>query len=242
MTPLREWHARFPGGSRWRLTPFGVEVEGLGHPRTPGKPATMAGFVSRFRDHLFAASEQFGMPVELILATMGAEGGRLMVPVRHEPGYAVHLVPGLPDGATVNYLNRFWRDIPVESFAEADEATPHRVSIGVMHTLISTARDSVGRNVDRRWLLDVGNSILAGSAYIAKQKVITFWDPPVVGAAYNSGGVYQNNGIKNRWRMRMYPIGTGAHVDRWVAWYNDAVEVMRGGAAQMFSVTHSRYY
>ena len=50
--------------------------------------------------------------------------------------------------------------------------------------------------------------------------------------AYNAGGVYQQNGAENRWRMRQYPIGTGAHADRFVAWFNDCFRMYEadGGA------------
>ncbi|MBT8381705.1 MAG: lytic transglycosylase domain-containing protein, partial [Ignavibacteria bacterium] len=71
------------------------------------------------------------------------------------------------------------------------------------------------------------NSIKAGTSYIAEQFPITNFDPPKVACAYNSGGVYQNRGKKNRWKMRQYPIGTAKHCDRFVNWFNDAVFVLK---------------
>ena len=93
-----------------------------------------------------------------------------------------------------------------------------------MQTLISTARAAVGDDaIDRSWLLEPANSIQAGTAYIASQWKVTSFDPPKVACAYNAGGVYYNDGVNNRWKMRQYPIGTGKHADRFVQWFNDCM-------------------
>ena len=57
----------------------------------------------------------------------------------------------------------------------------------------------------------------------------------MVACAYNAGGVYRNDGPSNRWRMRQFPLGTGHHADRFVAWFNDAFRVFEadGGAPPM---------
>jgi hypothetical protein len=47
-----------------------------------------------------------------------------------------------------------------------------------------------------------------------------------VACAYNAGGIYPNDGPDNRWKMRQYPIGSGAHADRFVRWFNDCVYAM----------------
>ncbi|HEU4534292.1 MAG TPA: hypothetical protein VFS00_09250, partial [Polyangiaceae bacterium] len=60
----------------------------------------------------------------------------------------------------------------------------------------------------------------------AKQKSKTSFDPPLVAAAYNAGGLYAQNGPANRWKLRQFPIGTGAHCNRFVKFYNDAVVVL----------------
>jgi hypothetical protein len=81
-------------------------------------------------------------------------------------------------------------------------------------------------SVDRSWLLDPANSIAAGTAYIAQQAKLTRLDPPLVAAAYNAGRLAKNDGAKNRWKLRQFPIGTGEHVDRFVRFFNDAVFVL----------------
>lgn len=238
----KSWHSRF-GGVRWRLVPRGVEVEGRGVRRTRGRPATATFLFGRFWQDLMIAGATLGIPAEAIVATLATEGGRGLKPVRHEPGYACHLVKGAPQGCDNRWLNLHWREFPVSAFREADEKTPHRVSIGIMHTLISTARSmgEPGERIDRAWLLNQSNAILVGTRYMAKQFSKTGFDPPLVAAAYNSGGVYKQLGPNNHWKLRQYPIGTGRHVDRWVAFYNDAVAVM-ASLSKKLPVRHETYW
>ena len=119
------------------------------------------------------------------------------------------------------------------------------MSIGLTQTLISTARSVLGNlpEIDGPWLLVPDNSIRAGTAYIAQQQSKTGYDPPVVACAYNAGGVYRQDGAENRWRMRQYPIGSGAHADRFVAWFNDCFRMYEadGGAPALsfFALLHA---
>jgi hypothetical protein len=112
-------HAVFSGGLRWWLTPEGIEVEG--QPISPPGPmlAVRRAF-DWFGPHFRAAAIETGVPIELLVATACTESlgdtRRAATPAtaaaarREEPGFV------------------------------SDEATPHRVSIGLMQTLISTAR------------------------------------------------------------------------------------------------------
>jgi hypothetical protein len=91
-----------------------------------------------------------------------------------------------------------------------------------MQTLLSTAQEVVpDSRVTRQWLLDADNAIRAGTAYIARQKPVTAFDPPKVACAYNTGSLRWNNAAGNRWKMRQFPRDTGEHADRFVAWFND---------------------
>lgn len=49
-------------------------------------------------------------------------------------------------------------------------------------------------------------------------KTCFFWDKII--------RKHENTGVNNRWKMRHYPIGTGAHCDRFVQWFYDAVAVL----------------
>lgn len=194
---LREFHGVFPGSIRWKLTNSGVIIEDDNFPqRTPGEPAT----VRRVWKDYGAPIEKWGghyqVPVELIVATICTESGGRPEARRNEPGYV------------------------------SDRTTPSRVSVGLMQTLISTAQSVVDEDVDAAWLADPYNSIMAGTSYIASQQYKTIFDPPLVACSYNAGGIYPQNGKKNRWKMLQFPIGSGEHCDRFVKWFNDFYYVM----------------
>jgi hypothetical protein len=214
---LRRPHAVFSGGLRWCLTPEGIEVEGRPLAPTGAMLAARRAF-DWFGPHFRAAAIETGVPIELLVATACTESmgdtRRAATPAaaaaarREEPGFV------------------------------SDEATPHRVSIGLMQTLISTARhvlplpedDPAMARITAATLLDPARSILAGASYIAAQSGVTRLDPPVVACAYNAGGVYEQRGAANHWRMRQYPIGTPNHADRFVIFFNQALRLAADGA------------
>ncbi len=193
---LTDFHGR-PGGIRWKLTPEGVFVEGSGIERTAGAPLTVTRAWETYSEAINESATEYGVHCELILATMCTETTANPAARRNEPGYT------------------------------SDDATPGKVSLGLMQTLISTARSALKNpGIDATWLLVPRNSIRAGTAYIAQQRPSTLLDTPLVACAYNAGGVYDNDGPSNRWKLRQFPIGTGAHCDRFVKWFNDAVAVL----------------
>lgn len=188
----------FKDSIQWALQADGISIEGKAPERTSGEPKTVTRIWRDLRGPLVQWSTTLGVPVELIIATICTEsGGNLNIKARKEPGYI------------------------------SDEETPHRISPGIMQTLISTARAAVGSaEVDRAWLEQPANSIRAGTAYIAGQWKVTHFDPPKVACAYNAGGIYHNDAAQNRWKMRQYPIGTAEHANRFVKWFNDCFEVL----------------
>lgn len=194
---LGEYHGR-PNGVRWKLTPDGVDVEGSGIERTGGAPTTVTRAWEAYSGAITQWTSKYEVYPELVLATMCTETTANATARRNEPGWT------------------------------SDAATPDKVSLGLMQTLISTARSVLNKpDIDTTWLLVPANSIQAGTAYIARQKATTRLDPPLVACAYNAGGVYDNDGPSNRWKLRQFPIGTGEHCDRFVKWFNDAVAVLK---------------
>lgn len=208
MSELTEWHGRF-GGREWRVTPAGVQSRDPGgngtlH-RTGGVPLTMRLYLASWRDQLLSAASSEGVPLPLLLMVVATENGRCLVtdnkpyviPVRREPGYV------------------------------DDVQTPHRISVGPCHLLISTAQGCMGDpSVNRAWLLDVANNLRAAARYIAQQVRVTGFDPVLVAAAYNAGGVYRavpgESRYGNPWHIRSY----GSHLDRAAAWYGDALAAL----------------
>ena len=159
-----------------------------------------------FKEPITHWANHYGVPVEIIITTIATESEGKPRALRKEPGY------------------------------RSDAATPHRVSPGLMQTLISTARMALkDKNITRSWLFNPSNSIKAGTAYIAQQSKRTGMDPPLVLAAYNAGGVYLQTGSGNRWKTRQYPIGTGKHVDRGIDYFNACFAMWGrdGGAPEM---------
>lgn len=193
---LAEFHG-FRNSVRWRLTPRGLQVEGKGIERTPGRPVTVTNVWEDYADHVNSAAKKYGVPCHLIVATICTESRGKADAIRLEPGFV------------------------------SDAATPHQVSPGLMQTLISTARSALDRpGINRRWLLKPRNSIHAGTAYIAQQSASTKLDPPLVACAYNAGSLRHNNSPANRWKLVQFPIGTSEHCDRFVKFFNDAVHVL----------------
>ena len=181
------------GSVAWRLAPDGLRIEDAAPEVTEGRPLTVRRVWDAFGASISRWCDAFDVPVELILATICTETRGNPEALRIEPGYV------------------------------SDDATPHRVSPGIMQTLISTAREALDdQRIDRDWLLDADNSIQAGTAYISLQRRKTDLDPPKVACAYNAGSVIRNDSPNNRWKMRQFPIGTSHHADRFVAWFNDA--------------------
>jgi len=207
---MSAWTSRF-GGQRWRLTPAGVELEGAGLMRTKGQPRSMRWYWASWAPHFLAAAEATGVPIPLLMMTVATENGgcRLedgephVIAVRREPGYV------------------------------DDAKTPHRISVGPCHLLISTGRSAMGDpSIDRAWLLERGNNILAAARYIASQRAATGFDPILVAAAYNAGSLREAKpGSKyfNRWRLVSY----GNHLDRAGAWYGDACAVLAEAEAMV---------
>jgi hypothetical protein len=184
---------RYRDSVEWYLSPQGIVIDGKQPPETTGgEPKTVRSVWQRFGTPVEEWSVKFGVPVELIIATICSESGGSPSDIRKEPGYI------------------------------SDDKTPGKISPGLMQTLISTARSTLADNtIDRKWLLEPGNSIRAGTAYIASQWTTTNFDPPKVACAYNAGSIYYNESAENRWKMRQYPINSANHADRFVKWFND---------------------
>lgn len=193
------------GQRRWRLVRGGVQVEGEPSPRRNANPRAAATAWARHRAALEAAARRTGAPVDLLLATALVESGGRAEAVREEPGFV------------------------------SDAATPHRVSPGLMQTLISTAREALADpTLDRARLLDPATSALAGAAYIQRQatrgRLPTGYDPPLVAIAYNAGSLRPASSDPN-WGLVQTRRGDGWHADAFCAFLGDAHASFAAGDA-----------
>jgi len=195
-----DWHQYDEEGPTWKVDNRGIvekDEEGrLSIPRTVGAPITAMRIMNNFGDAITHWSNELSVPVDIIIGCIATETGGKETARREEPGYT------------------------------SDAETPHRVSVGLMQTLISTAQSMCPEDtVTSEWLEVPYNSIKAGVRYIKEQFRKTNYDPPLVACAYNAGGLYRQNGEKNRWKLRQYPIGTGKHADRFCKYYNDSMSI-----------------
>jgi hypothetical protein len=194
---------QFRDSVSWSLTQAGIAINGLPATGSPGMPSTVQGILQRFGSQISAACAERAVFIELVVATIATESSGRPEVRREEPGFI------------------------------SDEQTPDRVSVGLMQTLISTARSATAdHTIDAATLATPAGSIKAGTAYIAKQFGVSGFDPPKVACAYNAGGIYYNPSANNRWKMRQFPIGTARHADRFVSFFNDCFCLLSAGGGQ----------
>jgi hypothetical protein len=194
---LGQPHRIFPASVSWALTRDGISIDGAPPAGSGGQPVTATHVWQSYGASITRWCAELGVPVELVIALICTESSGKSDAVREEPGYV------------------------------SDAETPARISAGLTQTLISTARMAMGMpSIDRAWLLDPDNAIRAGVTYVASQRGVTKFDPPVVGCAYNAGSVKLNDGAGNRWKMRQFPLGTGHYADRFVGFFNDCFTVL----------------
>lgn len=197
---LKQEHRRYVDGCSWRVTAAGVEVAGAPLVTDNDQYDAVVRRVwqafSQPLSTVLGPGSACRVPVELVIACICAESNGKPTAKRLEPGCD-----------TANPAR-----------------TPHRISIGLMQTLLSTAREALRKpDLPLDDLLVPEISIRAGATYIWRQGRLTGFDPPLVAAAYNAGGLYYNASNTNRWRLRQYPLGTSAHVDRYVHFFNAAM-------------------
>lgn len=203
---LNEWHNKF-GGRFWRITHLGIETKDKGYLRSSGHPSTVIRIWNDFGKHIHYTSKELKCPVDMIVAMIPIEARR-MANGHYDPR-SLRLEPG--------YIS--------------DTKTPHRVSPGLMQTLISTAKGMAKKyklvpedRVDREMLFDPHYSILLGGAYIAHQIERYGPDPVLICSGYNAGSVRKTS--SNPWHLIAYG---DTRIDGYVQWYNDFHAAVRDG-------------
>lgn len=207
---MHEWHSKY-GGREWRITDTGIETRDRGYFRTKGIPTTVMTLWEDFGEDIQYACAELNVPADVIVAMIPIEARRLSnghydpQSVREEPGYI------------------------------SDEQTPHRVSPGLMQTLISTARSMARKYylldpgmVNRALLFDSFYSILLGAAYMAHQTERYGRDPVLICSAYNAGSVRKTD--NNPWHLIAYGA---TRIDRYCAWFNDFIYAIDHGHIEL---------
>lgn len=175
--------------------------------RTKGKPLTMQTLQTEHGATIAAAAERFEIPEAWIAGMIAIEARRIPKTFHFDP----ISLRDEDDLRMVDYKTR-----------------PHRVSAGLMQTLLSTAR-SMAKKHDLQTTfagaeteLDLGHlcvpdiSITLGTAYMRHQADRYGLDPILIVAAYNAGGVYDDD--SNPWNLRTYGLG---RIPKFAAYVND---------------------
>jgi len=221
-----EWQS-FGGGDRWRYLQDGrlVFEQGLKHVaddakahfvldkdgaiRTRGTPQTAAQLRADHGALIVAAARRFKLSPALIASVLLCESGRVEgsfsrdpISIRREPGYI------------------------------SDEATPGKISAGLMQTLLRTARamcvetgwspsspiDGRPRELVRQDLYIPANSIFLGAAYLryeAGQNKTE--DLLLLHGAYNCGNVYYAEALD----LNIKAYGADHRFAKAAGYYND---------------------
>lgn len=196
---LTHWQS-FRNSVPWRLTADGI-LTGRGpvrvHPREHYRLKSVPRAWRKYGALIRAAARRYRVPVELFLAIIVNESA-------------------LDPRAFQTY--RGYID---------DRETPDRISVGLGAILISTARYMMrDESIDRAWLENPANNIHMIGLYLHRQYRLTGFDPPKVAAAYNAGGLYRQNGRKNRWKLRNYPLGHAVYIDLFVAVFDESMRYL----------------
>lgn len=227
---MSDWQ-QYKGGARWRYLEDGrlVFEDGLklaspdyrphlrlddeGAVRTKGEPATARTLIAEHGDNIIAAAKRFKVSPALVASMILCESGRREGSLSRDP-ISIRFEPGYID----------------------DEATPGKVSAGLMQTLLRTARDMCGaasgwspanavtnkpRLLVRQDLYIPDVSILLGVAYIAQQsRRYKTQDVLLMHAAYNCGGIYESPTLSLK--LKAYGkddrfVKAAAYLNDWIA-------------------------
>jgi peptidoglycan hydrolase-like protein with peptidoglycan-binding domain len=202
VSALESSHGYYPNSVKWRLQrtagAAGVVIDGESGPMFgAGESDVVARVLEEYFDALTTVLSRVQVPIELVIACICTESSGHALAERHEPGCS-----------TID-----------------PACTPSRISVGLMQTLVSTASSVLGRNVAPAELRKPVVSIEAGATYMWRQSRATRFDPPLAACAYNAGSLRYNSAAENRWKLVQYPIGTSAHADRFVRFFNAAMNL-----------------
>ena len=195
-----------------------IRLDDDGAVRTKGEPKTAQLLLEEYGGYIELAATYSGIPAAWIGAMITIEANRI-------PGLLAYDPISLRDEDGQNFRNY--------------RSRKHRVSAGLMQTLLSTAEfvqlDSVVFEMmafdwtgarDELDLCDLcipRTSIALGAAYMLRQVDEYGRDPVLLVGAYNAGGVYVTS--KNPWRIRTYGYD---RIPKFAAYHNDILEVLHG--------------
>ena len=199
MRHLTNWQS-FRDSVPWRLTPGGILTDRgpvRVEPRERYRVERVAEAWRKYGSLIRAAARRYRVPAELFLAIVINESSLDPKAFQKYRGYV------------------------------SDRETPDRISVGLGAILIGTAQFMLKNpSIDRAWLQNPANNIRMVGLYLHRQYRLTGFDPPKVAAAYNAGGLYRQNGRKNRWKLRNHPLGHSVYIDLFVAVFDASMRFL----------------
>ncbi len=217
---VSDWHSQFDG-QQWRFDQNGVYLPSSSEPvRSPGAPITVQAILAIYGSQICKSSIVHGVPPELIVMTIGAETGIYR---------------------SVDFTGpKTFRWEPAVLVTDVMPHTYGDYSAGPMQTLATTAREiiqdlglsykpmQIAPYYDNQPdpepaanpLYDGAVNIDLGTAEIRSRLRTSGFDPVLVAACFNAGGLYSTTA--NDWHLR----SQGDHINRAIQWFGDACFVL----------------
>ncbi len=197
----------------WSVEDDGILVKGENRPRrTKGEPVTATRIFTQFGSDILLVHVKYGIPKEIMVATIATESRGRLPADRYEANindWSFGIMQTLTGTAKV--LASGMPGVPEKSFKENPTAA--------------------NKDAWKKFLDNPSVSIELGAKFLTgqNQRLNLNWDPILVYAAYNSGGVYEST--KNPWGLVAYDRdGLGSEpgaLDNFCAWHNDACFVLK---------------
>lgn len=207
------------GGTAYASIALRVTTDDDGAIRTRGEPATARTLLHEYGGHIERAAARFDLPASWVAAMVTIEAGR---------------IPGTLSFDPISIADEDVRQSGLETPLHRYRERPHRISAGLMQTLLSTARLEYHRRdlpftdlygpdgtLDLPDLCCPHRSLMLGAAYMRTQADRFGEDPVLLVGAYNAGGVYSTS--DNPWRIRTYGYD---RIPKFCAYHNDILEVL----------------
>lgn len=206
------FHSQF-GGIEWKVKltrdEKGVIIQNTQAPqRSSGKPITCSKIFSIYGDYISNAAIRFDVPEELIVMTIATEAS-----IYRDVSFT-----GPKTFRWESHINEYSAG-PMQILSSTARDLIERYGLGYDPLEIAPTYSSQPVTPSSHPLYDPELNILLGTLAIKNNINKTGYDPVLVAAAYNSGGIYSTN--KNHWHLRSYKD----HIDRAVKWFGDVFAV-----------------
>ncbi|MDP4207257.1 MAG: hypothetical protein Q8928_00450 [Bacteroidota bacterium] len=237
---------RFENGKRWRVKSphYLCEIGSENNIPDYCKLASALANVRRVKAFYlgklkFGKLDEFGTAVDILTANAMTESlGTVPSPMDHSDlSKKLQQTTGMDTGSKLDSIVRHIGNSKPTRYLERREPgyinpinTPHRVSLGGHHMLISTALQIKGwsKAPDKEARITELVLTLPTQSLVAAQLAVDYFNKyyslhhnqlPLLAATYNAGSPRRTT--QNDWNLVQY----GEHIDRWITYYNTSRKV-----------------